>query len=329
MPLQTFEDTLEQLEAGEQPSILLANGFSRAWNNRTFNYENLFDEANFRDSNHELREVFDRFETFDFEKVMHALQSAEQVCETYGVNRNIIQQIQDDQEQLKDSLIEVIANTHPHRPGLITDDRFTSTRRFLTCFSNIFSLNYDLLLYWAINKSNLPPFRPDRWCGMKDGFNGNEWQQRTQNLHFLHGGLHLYNNEKGIYKRVYDQEDWDAIVDQVRRWLDAGEFPLFVSEPTYQRKLEKIKHSPYLNACYQALGELRGTLYIHGHSIAENDRHIFDQINRSRVNKVFISIFGDENQEWNREAMVNADRFLVRDIDIEFYDAATAPIWQQ
>jgi hypothetical protein len=112
----------------------------------------LFDEANFRDSDRELREVFARFDTFDFEKVMHALQSAKQVCETYGVNRGIIEQIQDDQEQLKDSLIEVIANTPPHRPGLIADDRFTSTRRFLTCFSNIFSLNYDLLLYWAVNK---------------------------------------------------------------------------------------------------------------------------------------------------------------------------------
>ncbi|MEZ8382874.1 hypothetical protein AB6C98_04060 [Vibrio splendidus] len=52
----------------------------------------MFDEANFRDSDRELREVFARFDTFDFEKVMHALQSAKQVCETYGVNRGIIEQ---------------------------------------------------------------------------------------------------------------------------------------------------------------------------------------------------------------------------------------------
>ncbi|UPR26621.1 DUF4917 family protein [Vibrio cyclitrophicus] len=315
------------MEEWERPSILLANGFSRSCNNGIFNYENLFDEANFRDSDRELRDIFERFDTFDFEKVMHSLQSAEQVCETYRVDRDIINQIRGDQEQLKDSLIEVIANTHPHRPGAISDDRFISTRRFLTRFSNIFSLNYDMLLYWAVNKTNLQPYRPDRWCGMKDGFNGDEWQQRTQNLHFLHGGLHLYNNDYGIYKRVYDPEDWDAIVDQVRRWLDAGEFPLFVSEPTHQKKLEKIKHNPYLNACYHALGSLEGVLYIHGHSIADNDRHIFDQINRSRVNKVFISIYGDENEEWNRESMANADRFLNRGIDIEFYDADTTPIW--
>ncbi|MBF4248836.1 DUF4917 family protein, partial [Vibrio anguillarum] len=107
----------------------------------------------------------------------------------------------------------------------------------------------------------------------------------------------------------------------------AGNFPLFVSEPTNQKKLEKIKHNPYLHACYQALGELGGTLYIHGHSIAENDRHIFDQINQSKITKVFISIFGDENQEWNRETMANAYRYFVRGKNIEFYDAATTPIW--
>ncbi|TOB85777.1 DUF4917 family protein [Vibrio parahaemolyticus] len=327
MPLQTFDDTLAQLDEWEYPSILLANGFSRAWNNRIFNYENLFEEAHFGERDQELREIFERFNTFDFEQVMHSLQSAELVCETYRVDRAIINQIRDDQEQLKDSLIEVIANTHPHRPNEIEDEMFESTRQFLTQFSNVFSLNYDMLLYWAVNKTNLAPNKPDRWCGKKDGFFRDEWEQRQQNLHFLHGGLHLYNDGSSVCKRVYDPEDWDAIVDQVRRWLDTGNFPLFVSEPTCEKKLEKIKHNPYLNACYQALGKLENTLYIHGHSIAENDRHIFEQINRSRVNRVFISIHGDEDSRANRDSMANADRFLDRSIDIGFYDAATVPIW--
>ncbi|ELA9559368.1 DUF4917 family protein [Vibrio parahaemolyticus] len=329
MPLLTFDQTLEQLEAGERPSILLANGFSRAWpnGNNIFNYENLFDEADFGDRDNEIREIFDRFRTFDFEKVMHSLQSAEQVCLTYGVDEEIINQIHEDQDQLKEALIEVIAETHPHRPSEIEDDEFIRTREFLVQFKEVFSLNYDMLLYWAVNKTNLAPNRPDRWCGKKDGFNGQEWQSRQQNLHFLHGGLHLYDNGSGIHKRVYDHEDWDAIVDQVRRWLDAGEFPLFVSEPTFQKKLEKIEHNPYLNSCYQALGKLEGTLYIHGHSIAENDRHIFDQINKSRVNKVFISIFGDEDGEANQESMANARRFLNRRIAIDYYNSNTTPIW--
>ncbi|MDG2708751.1 DUF4917 family protein, partial [Vibrio parahaemolyticus] len=73
MPLQTFDDTLAQLDEWEYPSILLANGFSRAWNNRIFNYENLFEEAHFGERDQELREIFERFNTFDFEQVMHSL----------------------------------------------------------------------------------------------------------------------------------------------------------------------------------------------------------------------------------------------------------------
>ncbi|WP_140089819.1 DUF4917 family protein, partial [Vibrio parahaemolyticus] len=68
-----------------------------------------------------------------------------------------------------------------------------------------------------------------------------------------------------------------------------------------------------------------GTLFIHGHSMADNDKHIFDQINESGIEKVFVSIFGDENSETNRETMANARRFI--HADVEFYDASTAPIW--
>lgn len=63
MPLQTFEDTLAQLNEWERPAILLANGFSRAWNNRIFNYENLFEEAQFGERDQELRSGPQRLDT--------------------------------------------------------------------------------------------------------------------------------------------------------------------------------------------------------------------------------------------------------------------------
>ncbi|MEJ6534685.1 DUF4917 family protein [Pseudoalteromonas lipolytica] len=327
MPLPTFEESINMLPDGEVPSILVANGFSRAWRNEIFNYENLFDEADFRERDRQLRSIFNRFNTFDFEKVMLVLKSAQKVCEIYEVDNEILQQITLDQEQLKESLIQVIANTHPRRPSEITDQSFISTRRFIARFSNVFSLNYDMLLYWAVNKNNLAPAQPDSWCGKKDGFYQDEWQHRCQNLHFLHGSLHLYNNAADVNKRVYNNEDWDAIVDQVRRWLDEGYFPLFVSEPTSNKKLEKIKHNPYLNACFEALKEQKGSFFIHGHSISESDMHIFDQINKSEISRVFISVYGDENSISNRELIANARRFLIHNIEICFYDATTTPIW--
>ncbi|MBL4653700.1 MAG: hypothetical protein JKY53_12695 [Flavobacteriales bacterium] len=43
----TFEEAIATVERGDKPSILLGNGFSRAWNNDIFNYANLLEAADF------------------------------------------------------------------------------------------------------------------------------------------------------------------------------------------------------------------------------------------------------------------------------------------
>ncbi len=145
----------------------------------------------------------------------------------------------------------------------------------------------------------------------------------------MHGGLHIYDDGISIKKHAFRGDDDTSIVDQVRANLDQGKFPLFVSEPTFEKKQTRIEHNPYLNSCFKALKKLSGPLFIHGHSMAENDRHIFNQINESGVDKVFVSIFGDEYSETNKATIANAQRFInTQKIQIEFYDAASAPIWQ-
>jgi hypothetical protein len=41
MPLEKFEDKIAGLKPEKKPSILLANGFSQAWDYNIFNYKNL------------------------------------------------------------------------------------------------------------------------------------------------------------------------------------------------------------------------------------------------------------------------------------------------
>lgn len=144
-------------------------------------------------------------------------------------------------------------------------------------------------------------------------------------MYFLHGGLHLYDTGTKVQKHIFNNDRDVSIVDNVRRNLEQGHFPLFVSEPTHQKKLERIKHNPYLNHCYKSLKALSGALFIHGHSMAENDKHIFDQINSSNIEHVLVSIFGDEKSNANRETIANARRFISK--EISFYNAVTAPIW--
>lgn len=323
MPLQSFEDAMNaRVPDNKKPSVLLANGFSQAWDHTIFNYKNLLNGADFGDRDAEIREIFTKFDTYDFEQVMRALEAAEAVCETYGIDAAKIDEISTDQEQLKNSLIDSISDTHPERSSHVSVAQYEKAKPFILKFKNIFTLNYDLLLYWIVNKTEIDP------AGYRtgDGFSFTTWENRSdQNVFFVHGGLHLYDTGTKIKKHTFNDDPDVSIIDKVRVNLDDGKFPLFVSEPTSSKKLERIKHNSYLNDCYKKISKLKGTLFIHGHSMADNDKHIFDQINESEVEKVFVSIFGDENSEANRETMANARRFI--HADVEFYDASTAPIW--
>ncbi|GEK46240.1 DUF4917 domain-containing protein [Bisbaumannia pacifica] len=324
--MQTFQEAIDSVDEDAKPSIVLANGFSQAWNARIFNYENLLQAANFGDRDTVIRPLFQSLETYDFEAVSKQLTAAETVLRAYDPDNALIESIVSDRDVLKDSLITAISNTHPNLPSEITDDQYVAVRTFLSQFNEIFSINYDLLFYWARNKYNLAPenYRTD------DGFRAQRrWEGHgtDQEVYFLHGGLHIYDTGRYIKKHACT-DDGVTIIEQVRDNLEHGSFPLFVSEPIHERKRQRIDHNPYLNYCFQALGNLRGSLFIHGHSMDENDKHIFDQIKSSRVSKVFVSIYGDENTAANTRTKANAMAFLQGfGKSVEFYQAESAPVW--
>ena len=322
----TYHDALAKVPTGENLSILVANGFSQAWNPNIFNYSNLLSAASFGTRDTEIKQLFTKSNTYDFESIMKQLVSAQVVLESYGGDPGLIQQVKEDQEILKEALVSAIASTHPSLPSEVTDDQFIKVRNFLSKFKNVFSLNYDLLLYWAINKFDLDPqgykvddgFRfPTSWCA--SGTN--------QNLFFLHGGLHIYEDASSIRKHSYTQ-DGMTIIDQVRINLNHQKFPVFVSEPDQTKKKYKIRHNPYLNSSFEKLSELHGTLFIHGHSMDENDSHIFEKITESNLKNVYVSIFGDENSAPNKRTKANALSYIKSlSIAVDFYQAESAPVW--
>lgn len=324
--MQTFQEAIDSVGDDSKPSIVLANGFSQAWDSRIFNYKNLFEAADFGDRNAVIRLLFDNLNTYDFEAISKQLTAAETVLKAYDHNNVLIESIVTDRDVLKNSLITAISDTHPDLPNEITDDQYVAVRTFLSQFNKIFSLNYDLLFYWARNKCNLAPenYKTD------DGFRASHrWigHGTDQNVYFLHGGLHIYDMGHYIEKHVCTN-DGVTIIEQVRENLEDGNFPLFVSEPTHEKKRQRIDHNPYLNYCFQALRNLSGSLFIHGHSMSEHDKHIFDQIKSSRVSKIFVSIYGDEDTAENTRTKANAMAFLQTPCkSVKFYQAESASIW--
>ena len=128
--LLTYQDAINQLSNGEKASLLIANGFSQAWDAQIFNYANILDAASFGDRDKKIKKLFSLSNTYDFESIMNQLVSAQIVLENYGGDPNLIQEIKDDQEILKEALVKAIAKTHPSIPNKITDNQFVAVRKF-------------------------------------------------------------------------------------------------------------------------------------------------------------------------------------------------------
>lgn len=64
--MRTFQDALDSIEKGEPFSLLIANGFSQSWDHEVFNYVNLLEAADFSERERQLRDLFEKSETYDF-----------------------------------------------------------------------------------------------------------------------------------------------------------------------------------------------------------------------------------------------------------------------
>lgn len=336
--LRTFEDCIKS--APRNKHILMGNGFSIALKPDIFTYGALFDNADFSEVPHS-REVFDALETRDFEAVIRLLVDMAKALRCYqGISSELITQIEQDATAIKTILANAIAQNHPDRPYDIANEQYAACRIFLSNFSHIYTLNYDVLLYWALMHDDVD----ELIIRCDDGFRhpeGNEdapyvsWQDSTSTtVHFLHGALHIFDAGYEITKYTWSKTDV-PIVDQVRTALDDGKYPLFVAEGRSSDKLDKIMHSAYLHKALRSFSSIGGSLFIFGHSFDDNDDHILKKIPESKVTELYVGLFGDPRSETNRKIILKAFGFAElraeiprkKKLDIHFYDVASAAVW--
>jgi Domain of unknown function (DUF4917) len=352
MPLLTFQRTIEDSARYTKRHLLLGNGFSIACRADIFHYGSLFAQADFSKAP-EAQTVFEALGTQDFEAAIKALQGAARILPAYiEAGGDVQARMLEHAEVLKEILVETIAANHPRIPSDIPDERFWACRRFLANFvggngGQIYSLNYDLLLYWTLMHEDMP-FDDPIELETNDGFGNDEdepdadyvvWQGETAahsaSIHFLHGALHLFDSGSELKKYTWVRKGI-PLVEQARAAIDAGAFPLFVAEGLSAQKKNKIRHNAYL---YQGLKQLtanavqgRHCFFIFGHSLAENDDHILNRLGRGRFPHLYVGIYGDPDSASNREIMTRA-RGLARmrgernPLEISFYDAASASVW--
>lgn len=369
----SFQAALDETSACKR-HLLLGNGFSISLFPDRFRYGALLDEGDFSEFP-EVRKAFDVLGTTDFEVVIDALRRAVLLASLYGGPDRETEKMSRDAEALKEILVRTIAGRHPERPADIPEAKFEACRKFLAhfvgesrdlrkaghgdCRGQIYTLNYDLLLYWTLMHNEIvrwdaedvlnfevlpmepllhddgfrePDLNPDARYVAWDG----EDAANSQNVHFLHGALHLFDYGPELQKKCWERSGGVALIDQVRDALSDGKFPLFVSEGTSESKFDRIRHSGYLQRCLRSFAGIcrskDAALFVLGHSLAANDDHVLRQIEKGKFPRAYISLHEDPNSDNNRAIIARAQRLQAArkpnaPLEVTYFDSAEANVW--
>jgi len=338
--LLSFDDAIAR--ANQLPGkrhVLLGNGFSRALFDKVFNYTALFERAKSKLSPTAAK-AFKALNTTNFEEVMRGLRHASALVDIYASSKpSVAAAMRKDLDAIRDLLAATIAESHPDRPSSITTEQYASAKKFLSHFDCIYTSNYDLLVYWTAMQDEIDPkLKHDDGFRSGDDFGAEYvvWEvQNTddQNIHYLHGALHIFDagHEVQKYTWVHTQI---PLIEQIRDALKENKYPLFVSEGTWQEKLDRIQHSNYLGRAYRSFAKIGGSLFIYGLSLAPNDEHILKLLDHNKIKDVFVGVFGNPDADWNKPMIDRAKklgegRHGSRTLNVHFFDAESAQVWDR
>lgn len=308
--------------------LLLGNGFSRNISDR-FRYNSLFGKFLSSCSGKD-QHTFRAFGTTNFELILEELSNATRVNKIFDIKAP---KIEEATQILKDGLIETIRAIHP--PASETDKEILERiANQLDNFNDIFTLNYDLFLYWIIQifrdkkrkgenvKQYCDYFYDDNYSEQFTRFVGQKLLEYDRYVYYLHGALFLFKEPPDDLK-LRKAGSFKELVELIGEAIQEGRKPLFVSEGKGKDKEVSISRSTYLNFALDALKGSTRNLVIFGTSLSV-DQHIVEAINYNRNDRqlaISIHVSKRSSEEIKSEALRFQSKFPRH--KIKFYDSDT------
>lgn len=328
--------------------LLLGNGFSIAYDSKAFSYTTLF--KSFIDC-HEKKEIInklsDSLDTCDFERLIDCLDKAAIAAKCIDCRSlaSFAQECEDYAKELKEGLALAVGESHIESVEKLDDIQADRVWDFFTPFKHIYTLNYDLLPYWVMMKKIDGFIQENKEFPFPDGFHSgdssedyvvwNALRPYNQKFYYLHGALHLFRTGSDVRKMCWNRTGI-PLKEQFMEEMENDHFPLFVAEGTSEAKLEKISRSDYLSKGLRSLASVGGSLCTYGVSFSENDKHISSAISKSKITKLAVSIYGDQDSAENRDLMSRVEALALeasktnrksKSLDLLFYDANSVDLW--
>ncbi|VEH37335.1 Uncharacterised protein [Legionella sainthelensi] len=134
-------------------SLILGNGASIAFD-AIFDYQSLYEVANQTNLiEGKLLNLFEKFNTENFELVLYRLWQAKEVLNVLDISTEFLD---DNYSLCREALISTVHKAHIKydNENDVFIKKLNQAYKFLMNFKTVFSLNYDLILYWIIAKGN-------------------------------------------------------------------------------------------------------------------------------------------------------------------------------
>lgn len=344
LKVEKYEDCLsELLSKGRNLNLLVGNGFSISYDHEIFSYNAL---QKFIDDLDDpvLNKLFNIARSKNLEVIMQQLRIVSELLATFGDMSELTQRIREADDKLRNGLIEAVKALHPEHVFTVPENSISACYKFLSPFidgeGSVFTTNYDILLYWVLMRSEckkaIDGFGYKRENPEETNPENFEYastltwgpNESSQNLHYLHGALHLFDTGKDVEKEQYDGSG--NILEHIKQRMDQEKYPLFVTAGDGNDKLSQIVHNQYLAHCFEKLKSINGSLIVFGFNFGEYDHHIIEAINeaanygRRSPNKIFSIYIGVYSE---------ADAAYIRSIEKEFkckvrlFDSSKVNLW--
>lgn len=320
-------------------TLLVGNGGSIAIDGR-FAYGSLKEAANNAGLiTASIQRVFDYLETEDFELVMSLMWHASHVNRALGVTE---QATQEAYGEVKTALVETVRNNHADYETV--SPHLATLAEFMSRFKTVLSLNYDLIVYWAMLEGNR--VKNGNW--FKDCFTDGrvfdeDWRRLRQPyrvsgatlVFYPHGNLALASHLTRDDEKIVRETDFEQLLDRVlETWDEGNAVPLFVSEGTSQQKQTAIARSGYLSEVSRdVLRSLDGSLVIYGWSLSTSDSHIVRELGNAKIDRVAVSVHVGERGLEELDQHLSVTRARIARINpgakVEFFDASSDGCWHR
>lgn len=315
-------------------TLVLGNGASIAVDPR-FAYGSLLQVARERGRlTSALEKIFRYLETQDFELVLSMLWHAHHINQALGTTEdNTVAAYRD----IRDALIGTIRDHHTDyataRPHL------EPIWSFMKHFRTVASLNYDLIVYWAMMAA-----REHIGNWFKDGFVDQAFAENWKQLReayqaagatlvvYPHGNLAIGSKLPDVETKLVRGTSADLLEKVLESWQDGKVTPLFVAEGTSSQKLGAIFRSRYLGMVYQeVLRDAGASVAVYGWAAKLNDSHITRRLIDGGVSRFAFAVQtnGRTKLEVQKKCKELADGVLAFDkhMQLDFYRAESSGCW--